>query len=453
MAKINKRIELKKVKPELPGGFRDFAPSEAIIKQRLLEKIRKTFEEFSFDPLETPSVERTNTLWGGEESSEQMIFTLNPAKRGGAEIKDIKKDQLALRFDLTVPLARFLAANPQLPKPFRRYQIGRVWRGERQQTGRYREFTQADIDIVGSSSPEADAEVVSVVYQLCKSLGLNRFLIKINNRKILSCLPFFAGFPEKKLYEVLRVIDKKDKIGEAGVKKELTRLIRKGAAAKIFSFLEIEGDTKTKLLRVREDFKNCVQAQEGVRELTEIARLLGAMKVDKENWEIDFSTVRGLGYYTGSIFETLLLAAPEFGSIAAGGRYDKLMIPFTGEKIPAVGISIGVDRLLAALEKMGLLKKKPTKIKILILNLSPEFRAEYYTLAEILRGAGIATEIYLGDDRAFQAQLAYAVKKEIPYVLIYGESEKQKSVVIVKDMVKREQKEIPKENILQYFKK
>lgn len=453
MAKTNKKVKPKKLKPELPGGFRDFAPSEAIIKQRLIEKIRKTFEDFGFDPLETPAVEWTSTLRGGEENSEQMIFTLNPAKRGGAEIKDIKKDQLALRFDLTVSLARFLAANPALPKPFRRYQIGRVWRGERQQAGRYREFTQADIDIVGSSSLEADAEVVSVVYQLFKNLGLNRFLIKINNRKILNCLPAFAGFPEKKLTEVLRIIDKKDKIGETDLKKELARLVKKKAAAKIFSFLEIEGDTKTKLLRAREDLKNCVQAQEGIKELAEIARLFEAMKMDKENWEIDFSTVRGLGYYTGPVFETILRAAPEFGSVASGGRYDKLLVPFTGEKIPAVGISLGIDRMLAALDKLGFLKKKPTKVKVLILNLVPDLGAEYFAFAKNLRSAGLNTEIYLGDDRAFQAQLAYAVKKEVAYVLIYGDNERKKGAVTIKDMARREQKELPKGNILQYFRK
>jgi len=442
-----------RIKPELPGGFRDFAPGEAIIKQRLVEKVRKTFEDFGFDPLETPSVEWTDTLRGGEENSEQMIFTLNPAKRGGAEIKDIKKDQLSLRFDLTVPLVRFLAANPELPKPFRRYQIGRVWRGERQQAGRYREFTQADIDIVGSSSPEADAEVVSVVYGLFKSLGLNRFLIKINNRKILNCLPSSAGFPEKKLAGVLRIIDKKDKIGEAGVKKELTGLIKKKAADKVFTFLKIAGDAKTKLLRVREDFKGCAGAEEGVRELAEMARLFEAAKMDKENWEIDFSVARGLAYYTGPVFETILLASPEFGSVASGGRYDNLLMPFTGEKLPAVGISIGIDRLLAALDKLGFLKKKPTKVKVLILNLASDLRAEYFSLAKSLRDAGLNTEIYLGNDRAFQAQLVYAVKKEVPYVLIYGDNERKKGVVTIKDMARREQKEIPKGNILQYFKK
>mgnify|MGYP001593665057 CR=1 FL=1 len=444
---------IKRVKPDLPGGFRDFAPAEAIIKQRLLEKVRKTFEEFGFDPLETPAVEKTEILRGGEENSEQLIFTLNPAKRGGTELKDLKKDQLSLRFDLTVPLARFLAANPELPRPFRRYQIGRVWRGERQQAGRFREFTQADIDIVGSSSPEADAEIIYVVYQLFKSLGLNRFLIKVNNRKILNCLPSWAGFPEKKLFDVLRVIDKKDKIGEQTVKKELVRIVKKQAAERLFSFLKTEGDVKTKLFRVKEDFKNCAPAQEGIKELVEIIRLFEAMKMDRENWELDFSIVRGLGYYTGTIFETTLLAAPEFGSVASGGRYDKLMMPFTGEKLPAVGISIGVDRLLASLEKMELLKKKPTKVKVLVLNLSPELRTDYYSFAGVLRGAGIPTEIYFGDDRTFQAQLAYAVKKEIPYVLIYGDSEKQKNAVTIKNMSAREQKEIPKTNILQYFKK
>lgn len=453
MPQIKKKAGIKRIKPELPGGFRDFSPDEAIIKQRLIEKVRKTFEDFGFDPLETPSVEWTETLFGEEGTSDQLIFRLNPAKRGGAEIKDIKKDQLSLRFDLTVPLARFLAANPEIPKPFRRYQIGRVWRGERQQAGRYREFTQADIDIVGSSSPEADAEVVSVVYQLFKGLGLNRFLIKTNNRKILNCLPSFAGFPGKKLTEVLRMIDKKDKIGEAVFKKDLARLIKKKAADRVFAFLKIAGDTMAKLLRAREDFKGYAEAEEGIKELAEMARLFEAMKMDKENWQIDFSVARGLGYYTGPVFETVLLSAPEFGSVASGGRYDNLLMPFTGEKLPAVGISIGIDRLLAALDKLGFLKKKPTKVKVLILNLVSDLRTEYFALAKSLRGASLNTEIYLGDDRAFQAQLAYAVKKEVPYVLIYGDSERKKGVVMIKDMARREQKEIPKGSVLQYFKK
>lgn len=393
--------------------------------------------------METPAVERTEVLAGGERESQKIIFNV----RGSQE----KKSDSSLRFDLTVPLARFLAANPEIPKPFKRYQIGAAWRGESPQAGRYREFMQADIDIVGSSSMEADAEVVSIIYQVLKNLGINKFLIRINNRKVLNGLPAYAEFPEKKLREALRLIDKKDKIGEEAAQKELTRLVKKGAAEKINEFLKISGDTKTKLLRARELLRATPVADEGIKELAEIARNLNVSGIDQKNWEIDFSVVRGLGYYTGPVFEAVLTGAPELGSVFSGGRYDNLLLPFTGQKIPAVGASLGVDRLLAALDKLGLLKKKPTTVKVLILNLAPEFKSEYLTLAKNLRGANINTAIYLGDDCSFAAQLAYAVKKEVPYVIIYGEEERKRGVYTVKNMMAREQKEIPKGNILQYF--
>ena len=441
----------KRVKPELAGGFRDCAPAGAIIKQRLLEKIKKTFEDFGFDPLETPAVERTEVLLGGERESDKIIFRVAPAAR--SEVKDIKRDQLSLRFDLTVPLARFVAANPDIPKPFKRYQVGNVWRGESPQAGRWREFTQADADIVGSSSTDADCEIVCLVYQTFKNLGINNFLIKINNRKILNALPRYAGFTEKKLWELLRLIDKKDKVGEEKTKKEIKKLLGAKAAEKIYKFLAVSGDTKTKILNARELLKGVPAAEGGLKEIIEIFRGLNAFRVDPKNWEIDFSTVRGLGYYTGPIFEVVLTNVPEIGSVAAGGRYDNITIPFTGQKIPTVGISIGVDRLLAALDKIGLLKKKNTTVQALIMNLSSDLKTNYFSLAAELRNANINTEFYLGDDKAFQAQLAYAVKKEIPYVIIYGEEEQKKGVAAVKNLITREQKEIPLNGITEYFKK
>jgi len=434
-----------RVKPELPGGFRDYGPAEAIIRQRLMDKIRKTFEDFGFDPLETPAVERTEVLTGGEKESAKIIFNLKGSKE--------KKSDTSLRFDLTVPLARFIAANPEIPKPFKRYQIGQAWRGESPQAGRYREFLQADLDIAGSSSPDADAEIINAIYQVFKNLGLNKFLIKINSRKILSGLPELAGFSIKNLEEVLRVIDKKDKLGEEAIKKELKKNVGAKPAQKIYEFSSTPGDAKTKLLRAREALRESSSALEGVNELIEIARNLNAAGVDPKNWEVDFSVVRGLGYYTGPIFETILTDTPELGSVASGGRYDNLLLPFTGQKLPMAGGSIGVDRLFAALDKLGLIKRRATSTKIIILNLSSELKREYLSLAKNLRAANLNCSLYLGDDRTFQAQLAYAVKKEIPYVIIYGDNESKKGIYIVKDLVRREQKEIPKGNILQYFKK
>lgn len=434
-----------KIKPELPGGFRDYGPADSILRGRILEKIKKTFEGFGYDPMETPAVERTEVLTGGEKESQKIIFNI----KGSQE----KKSDSSLRFDLTVPLARFLAANPEILKPFKRYQIGQSWRGESPQAGRYREFLQVDIDIVGSSLMEADAEVISVIYQVFKNLGINNFLIKINNRKILNGLPSYAGFPDKKLWDVLRIIDKKDKTGEEAVKKELIKLLKKKSADKIGEFLSVAGDTKTKLVRARELFGKESAADAGIRELADIARNLNAYGVDQRNWEVDFSVVRGLGYYTGPVFEAILTEAPNLGSVAGGGRYDNLLMPFTGQKTPAVGVSFGLDRILAILDKLGLIKRKQTLNKVLILNLSPELRPEYLSLAKTLRDGNVNTSIYLGDDKAFQAQLAYAVKKEIPFILLYGDEEKRKNVIKIKNIATKEQREIKKENLLDYFRK
>lgn len=428
-AESRKAAKAAKVKPELPGGFRDYGPADAIIRQRLLEKVRKTFEDFGFDPLETPAVERTEVLTGGERESAKIIFNI----RGSKE----KRSDSSLRFDLTVPLARFISANPDISKPFKRYQIGQVWRGESPQAGRYREFLQADADIVGSSSLGADAEIIALIYGVFINLGIQNFLIKINDRKLLDGLPVFAGFPASKLGDVLRTIDKKDKIGEAAVRKELTPLVKKKAADKIMD----------------EFLKTGIPSSDSMKKLNALLELLDAMGVEKDKRMLDFSVVRGLGYYTGPVFEAMLTRLPQRGSVAGGGRYDTLTVAFTGEKLPSVGVSFGVDRLLAALDELGLLKKKPTVTKVLILNLLPEASKEYLALAKTLRAANINTAIYLGDDRAFQAQLAYAVKKEIPYVVMYGEDEKKKGVVRIKNLMTREQKEVSKEHILQYFKR
>lgn len=433
MSKAEKSSKIKRVKPELPGGFRDYAPQDALLKQRLILSARKTFEDFGFEPMETPSVERTEVLLGGEEESDKIIFKVDPSTSSGIK----KEGKLSLRFDLTVPLARFVAANPEIPKPFKRYQIGQVFRGESPQAGRYREFTQADIDIVGASSPEADAEIIAVIYYTLKNIGLEDFVIKINSRKVLNRLPEYAGFPEKKLWDVLRAIDKKDKIGEEGVVKELRKKTNKKVADKVREFISQP---------------QIGSGGESAGEAAVVTRLAKEMGVAPEKISLDPSLVRGLSYYTGLVFEAVLTKGPAWGSIFSGGRYDDLIAAFTGQKLPAVGASLGVDRLLAAMETAGTFVKK-SLTKVLILNLEPRFSAEYLNFARALRNVNVNTSIYIGDDRAFQAQLAYAVKKEIPYVLIYGDGEKKKGVVAIKNLATREQKEISKNNLVEYFKK
>ena len=430
----------KRIKPDLPGGFRDYGPQDAIAKQNITDTIRQVFESFGFDPLETSAVQRTEVLTGGEEDSDKIIYRISPAQRGEI-VGDEKKEENSLRFDLTVPLARFIATNPDLPKPFKRYEIGRVWRGERSQAGRYREFMQADADIIGESGMDADAEIAQIAVAALRQIGIDRFIIGYNNRKILNALPSFAGFPDDKLWSALRIIDKKDKIGDAGMNRELKKEFGAPAAKKIAEFLRFE-------------FSGANQDNEGVREYAAIRQALASGGDGAEKYLVPSpSLVRGLSYYTGSVFEVLLPDAPEIGSVGGGGRYDGLVAQFTGQKIPAVGISIGVDRLYAAMEKLGTLKRKTTLIQVLILRMDENLTDEYRSMANALRAAGIPTALYLGDDRSFQAQLAYAVKKEIPNALIYGEREKIKGIVTIKNLAAREQKEIPKENIAEYFGK
>ena len=421
----------KRIRPELPAGFRDYGPADAIAKQGMIDVMRMTFERFGFDPLETSSVQRTEVLTGGEEDSGKIIFNVK-----GSQEQESESDS-SLRFDLTVPLARFMAANPDLPKPFKRYQIGTVWRGERPQAGRYREFMQADVDIVGSSSIGADAEIAMIIYTVFKSLGFSDFVIRYNNRKLLDQLPRFADFPEKKIWEALRIIDKKDKIGSEGVRKELQKNFIKKVADKILEFLS-------------PDFSPMLQGDE-FSEYEEIKSILGNTGFDWEKFKLERSLVRGLSYYTGSVFEVILTTVPEIGSVCGGGRYDDLISQFTGQKIPAVGVSFGVDRLFAAMEKLERYLWRKTRTQVLMLRLGDWTWT--FDIGEELRNAGINTALYVGDDQTFEGQLAYALKKEIPYVVIYGPNEAKKSVVAIKNLITREQKEIPRNKLVDYFKK
>ena len=432
MAKTKEKKE-KRVKPELPGGFRDYGPEDAIERSKMIQTIRKTFEDFGFDPIETPAVERTEVLTGGEGESEKIIFNV----KGSRE----KKSDSSLRFDLTVPLARFISANPEIPKPFKRYQIGSVWRGESPQAGRYREFMQADVDIVGATSVEADAEIVVVFYNVLKNLGVSDFRIKMNSRKILNGLPAYAKLKDKTLFDALRIIDKKDKIGSDAVQKELEKEFGKKASEKIAEFIKNP-----------QVARNTGIVNEGLADLEAIFSTARGLGVEESKMEIDYSIVRGLGYYTGFVFEIVFPAVLGIGSIVAGGRYDNLVLQFTGKKLPAVGASLGVDRLCAALEKLGVFKKKRTTVRALLMNLSPQLREEYIELLRDLRAANVNTSFYLGDDTAFQAQLAYAVKMEIEYVIIYGENEKAKGVYALKNLVTREQKDISREELIRILK-
>lgn len=441
----------KRVKPDLPGGFRDYGPQEMRLKQWILDTARATFESFGFEPLETSSVQKTDVLTGGEADSDKIIYRIRPAQRGEV-VGEEARDENSLRFDLTVPLARFVATNPDIAKPFKRYEIGRVWRGERQQAGRYREFTQADVDIVGAQSPAADAEIVALIYTTLKNLGMENFKIKINSRELLDELPILCNFKKEALWPVLRAIDRIDKVGWQGIEKEVQQIIGSESTAlvrELFNWFQQARDTTSITLNGR------TLGKEASTKLYQIGELLEGMGMKRgANWDFDISMVRGLSYYTGPVFETVLTDAPEIGSVFGGGRYDDLVMSFTGQKIPAVGVSLGVDRLIAARERLGVgtisVVQSP---QALVFNLVPGAEVEYLAMAAEVREAGIGCSVYLGDETTFQAQLAYALKKEMAYAIIRGEEERTKGTVSIKNLATREQTEIPREQLRSYFKK
>jgi len=423
------------IDPRRASGMRDYLPKDMIPRQKMFDTIRKTFELFGFAPLDTPGLELEEVLTGGDPDFNKQIY--RASLQGAAEERG-----LALRFDLTVPLARVIAEyGSQIEKPFKRYQMGKVWRGERAQAGRFREFVQFDADTVGSNKTESDAEIIALMFSTMSALGFSNFIIKVNSRKILNGLPAFAGFDKALLQDVLRCIDKMDKIAWEGVVLELEGLGLSSVQIKLIEEL-VDLGTKNSdnlLEKIESLMQNSDTALDGVRELKEITKHLEALGVPSEKWTIDLSVARGLGYYTGTVFETVLTDLPEIGSVFSGGRYDDLVSRFSSANIPAVGASIGVDRLFAAMEKISMVKQEVSVAKVFILNFDPECLYEVQSVARDLRQQQIPVEIYLGNEGSFKSQLAYAAKQGFKIVIILGSDEKKKGIVQIKNMLARTQ--------------
>jgi len=434
------------IKPQLPSGFKDYLPEEMIQRNKILDTIRASFELFSFLPLETPEVERLEILTGGDPNFTKQIYLV---KKSGNKEEDIA---IALRFDLTVALARAYAQyRNEIGGLFKRYQLGRVFRGERPQKGRFNGFYQFDVDTVGSKEMTADAEIVAVIYTTMKKLGVNDFIIKINNRKILNSLPEFAGFKNELNIDVLRAIDKLDKQSWEPISGELTTMgISTDAVAAIKKFLDISRGNEEALDMVFDLVKKSENAVQGIKELREIAENLSALGVPKENWIFDFSVARGLGYYTGPVFETMLTKLPSIGSVCSGGRYDDLISKFSTISVPAVGTSIGVDRLFDALKELGMVKKEKSIAKILVLNFENNPKARIYVqeITSLLRANNIPTELYLGKEKGMGGQLKYAEKLEMQYAIIAGMTEVEKNIIQFKDLTNRTQETIDKSEII-----
>jgi len=426
----------KKITPKLLKGFRDYLPADLIVRQQMMDKVRGVFESFGFSPLETPALEYQETLIGkyGEETDKQLYL-----------FKDQGDRDIGLIFDLTIPLARVIAMYPELSKPFKRYQIQRVWRAEKPQAGRYREFYQCDVDIIGSDSMMADTEIILIDIATLTALGVKDFTVKINNRKILNDFLGSIKIAEKDVSNVLRAIDKRDKIGEKEMREQLD--VKKEQADKIIDFINIFGSNDEILDKVGV----IISESEGLKELKTVINNLKASGVEEKYYQIDLAMVRGADYYTGTVFETFLNQLPKIGSDMSGGRYDKLISMFLGEEIPAVGISLGIDRLLAGLKELKLVTTKESLSEVLITVFDQKDIGEYLKIASELRKEGIKTELYSQADN-LKKQIKYADKQSIPLVLIAGEDELKENKVAIKNMKTGKQVEIKRGELIEKVK-
>jgi len=428
------------VVPRLSRGLRDLLPDQMLARQRMVDVIRGVYENYGFVPLSTPAIEFLDVLSGsaGQEAQQSIFRVSNP-----------EKEELGLRFDLTVPLARVIAQYPELPRPFRRYQVASVWRADKPDKGRYREFTQFDLDSVGVESEIADTEILAGMCDTLGALGVPRYLVRFSSRAILNLLLAFAGISAQQGVDVFRVLDKLDKVGLDKVRRELMEgykdesgdIIRGvGLSAdqvdRIERFLAIKSDSRSEVLgQVRELFATVENATPQLDVVERISNHLYALGYGDEQVSLDLSIARGLAYYTGPVFEAILRDAPQFGSVFGGGRYDDLVTRFTGERIPAVGASIGVDRLLAALTHLEKIGKEKATARVLVTRMDAALLDQYRDMTWELRRAGIPTELYLGSAKGPGKQLKYADQYDIPLAILYGSNEQQQGVVTIKDLV------------------
>ena len=426
-----------KMTPRTLSGFMELLPQPQQQMERMMDILRRTYSLYGFTPLDTPVIEASEVLLakGGGET-EKQIYRF---QKGAAD--------LALRFDLTVPLAKYVALHyNDLSFPFRRYQIGKVYRGERAQRGRFREFYQADIDIIGDGKLDItnEAEIPAIIYQTFTSLGLKRFQIRVNNRKILNGFYAMLGLTEQS-GNIMRTVDKLDKIGAEKVRTLLVDEcgVSADSAGEILQFIAITGGNE-QVLAALESYRGRNEVfDEGLDQLNTVVKYLSAFGVPAENFAVDLTIARGLDYYTGTVYETTLLDHPEIGSVCSGGRYDNLAEYYTDRQLPGVGISIGLTRLFYVLGEQGLLNPDlPTApADVLILPMTAEL-SPAVTLATRLRAAGVRTQLYT-EQKKFKAKMSYADKLGVPYVVFLGDDEIAGNVVACKDMTSGEQTTLP----------
>jgi len=429
----------KNIKPHLYKGTRDFLPEQMIKRNYVITIIKNIFEKFGFDPLETPAMELWETLSGkyGEEGDRLTYRFIDRGKR-----------EVGLRYDLTVPLSRVIALYPEISKPFKRYQIQPVWRADKPQKGRFREFYQCDIDIVGSTSMLADAEIISALYHVLRDLKFKKFTIRINSRKILSGITEISGANLEKEAEVARSIDKFDKIGLKGVREELiTRGIESRGADKILQVLDIEGSNKDRLRKLTDLLKTSKTGLAGIKEIEDLLNYLKMLEVPEQQILFDLYLARGLDYYTGPIYETVV-DEPRIGSITGGGRYDNLIGLFSGQNQPATGSSIGLERIITVMDELKMFPEDlKTSVEVLITVFDASCLPYSIKIANLLRQENINCDLYSGESK-LRGQFGLANDRNIPIAVVAGPDEIKINTVNIKNMRTGKQVNVPLENMV-----
>ena len=436
---------MNKVNPRTLSGFMELSPNDQIEFNRIKKIIEDTYKLYGFYPLDTPVIEYSEVLLakaGGE--TEKQIYRFNKGD-----------NDLSLRFDLTVPLAKYVSLKyNELLFPFKRYQIGKVFRGERPQKGRYREFYQCDIDVIGDGelSLMYDAEIPSIIYDIFTKMNIGKFVIRINNRKILNGFFEYLNLSDK-YQDILRIIDKMEKVSESDLIDMLKEIdLTDEIIDKILSFIKIKGTNGEILNSLKELNINNEAFLNGINELETVINSLRTMNINEEYFMIDLTIARGLDYYTGTVYETKLIDYPQMGSVCSGGRFDDLASYYTDNKLPGVGISIGLTRLFYQLKENGLIKNESDSVvDVMILPMVEEYKVPL-EISKRLRDVGISTSICY-TNKKFKSKIKYADSMNVKYSIIIGEDEINNNVVTIKDMNKNEQMQINVDELEEYFKK
>ncbi len=429
-------------KPQILKGFRDYTPDQMRLRLHVIAIFRQVFERHGFEPLDTPALEYLETLTGQAGENEKLMYYF----------RDQGDREVGLRYDLTVPLARYFAMHQQESVlPFKRYHIAPVWRAEKPQRGRFREFWQCDADIVGSPSMLADAEAVSVLTEALDAVNLTQAVVSINHRKLLEAMARLAGVPETLAPTVFRAIDKLDKIGAGGVRRELAATgIGEQAATRVVELVTRTGSNEELLAAAAADLDGIPGGEEAVAELRELANFIENLNVRPGSWKIDLSLARGIDYYTGPVFEARV-DEPKVGSVAGAGRYDGLVGTFLGRAVPATGMSLGLERILEVVQEFDLLPLRASVADVFVAAF-PDTLRENARIANELRLTGLNADLSMLAHRSVGDQMKHAARRGIPFAIIAGAGEVQRKVALIRDLATTEQREVDIASLAQEVK-